>query len=137
MISAAFPTFLGVIIYLRFVRGVHLRGRHHVAAATAVVVLSVLAWVGLGSGELFDPQWARFPGFVGLTWLAVVLYLLIGTVIIGLVSVTLRLVFRVRGLGSTPIRRRVNPTRSRRDELNDIGANAATRRRLDAPQADP
>lgn len=55
-----------------------------------LVVLSSAALVGVGSGEVFDPRWARVPAFVGWTWLAVVLYLTVGLAVVALVAALTR-----------------------------------------------
>ncbi|MGU3437711.1 metallophosphoesterase [Actinomycetes bacterium M1A6_2h] len=62
------------------------------AVAVALFVMWVLAVVGLGSGVVFDPSWARAPGFVGLTWLAALLYLTLGVLVLGVVALAVRVV---------------------------------------------
>lgn len=51
-------------------------------------LLWVLAMIGVGSGELLDPSWARTPGFAGWVWLGTVFYLVLGLAIIGLASLS-------------------------------------------------
>lgn len=65
------------------------------------------AVVGIGSGEVFDPAWARIPAFIGLTWLACLLYLFLGTVTVGAVCGLVRLRFAASGVESTGTRLRV------------------------------
>ena len=60
-------------------------------------LLWVLAMIGVGSGELLDPSWARTPGFAGWVWLGTVFYLVLGLAIIGLASLVARMVRRLRG----------------------------------------
>lgn len=73
-----------------------------------LAVFWVLIIIGVGSGEVFDPDWARIPAFAGMVSLAVVFYLILGLMIVALGSLLYRLIRRVR--------RRSSP---RSDELND------------------
>ncbi|MCZ4079895.1 metallophosphoesterase [Rhodococcus sp. H36-A4] len=107
----AFGIFLALVclvIHLRFVRGTRLPRPYSLVADTVLAIMWVLALVGIGSGELFDPSWARLPGFLGLTWLAVILYLVLGTLLVGVVSLGIRIVSSLRGRESGTIRFRVN-----------------------------
>lgn len=91
--------FLALITYWlhrRLVRAPGLTGRAAAAADIALVVLFALALIASLSGTTLDPAWARPFGFVGWTWLAAVLYLVLGTLLIGLVVLGARLVRRVR-----------------------------------------
>lgn len=97
----------GFIVHRRYVRATRLPRPWSRVADAVLVAMWVLSLIGIGSGELFDPDWARVPGFIGLTWLAVVMYLLLGTMIIGAVTVGIRLVMAVRRRPSTPLRLRV------------------------------
>lgn len=106
----AFGVFLAVVclvIHLRFVRGTRLPRPYFLVADVVLVIMWALALVGIGSGELFDPSWARFPGFLGLTWLAVILYLVLGTLLVGVVTLGIRIVSSLRGRDSNAIRFRV------------------------------
>ncbi|PZT87904.1 MAG: metallophosphoesterase [Gordonia sp. (in: high G+C Gram-positive bacteria)] len=60
-------------------------------------LLWVLAIIGVGSGELLDPSWARTPGFVGWVWLGTVFYLVLGLAVIAVASLVARMVRRFRG----------------------------------------
>jgi predicted MPP superfamily phosphohydrolase len=59
-------------------------------------LLWVLAIIGVGSGELLDPSWARTPGFAGWVWLGTVFYLVLGLAIIAFASLVARMVRRFR-----------------------------------------
>ncbi|WP_302069244.1 hypothetical protein [Rhodococcus ruber] len=88
-------TFLALVtfwLHRRLVRAPGLRGRAAIAANTALGVLLVVALIGAQSGTSLDPRWARPFGFLGWTWLAVVLYLVLGTLLIGIVSLAARAV---------------------------------------------
>lgn len=61
-----------------------------------LAVLWVLVIIGIGSGDVFDPDWARIPAFAGMVWLAVVFYLILGLTVVALGSLVYRLVRRVR-----------------------------------------
>ncbi|MFI8566017.1 metallophosphoesterase [Rhodococcus sp. NPDC078407] len=73
-----------------------------------LALLWLCAVIGFGSGVVFDPAWARGPAFVGLTWLAAVLYLFLGTVVVGLVCTVVRVVFGVMRRDSAAARLRVS-----------------------------
>ncbi|OZD10324.1 metallophosphoesterase [Rhodococcus sp. 06-235-1A] len=73
-----------------------------------LALLWLCAVIGFGSGVVLDPSWARVPAFVGLTWLAVVLYLFLGTVLVGLVCTVLRVMFAVMRRESNNARLRVS-----------------------------
>ncbi|ORI20623.1 metallophosphoesterase [Rhodococcus sp. 1168] len=107
----AFGIFLALVclvIHLRFVRGTRLPRPYSLVAGAVFAIMWALALVGIGSGGLFDPSWARLPGFLGLTWLAVILYLVLGTLLVGIVTLGVRIVSSLRGRESGAIRFRVN-----------------------------
>ena len=107
-------TFLALVtfwLHRRLVRAPGLRGRAAIAANTALGVLLVVALIGAQSGTSLDPRWARPFGFLGWTWLAVVLYLVLGTLLIGIVSLAARAVRRFRRDAAHP------PDSSRRRAL--------------------
>ncbi|MGX7732237.1 metallophosphoesterase [Rhodococcus sp. 2H158] len=92
-------TFLALVtfwLHRRLVRAPGLRGRSAIAANTALGVLLVVALIGAQSGTSLDPRWARPFGFLGWTWLGVVLYLVLGTLLIGIVCLATRAVRRFR-----------------------------------------
>ncbi|KZF07014.1 MAG: metallophosphoesterase [Rhodococcus sp. (in: high G+C Gram-positive bacteria)] len=106
----AFGTFLALVallLHLRYVRATRLPRPYSIAADAVLVVTWILALIGTGSGELFDPTWSRLPAFVGLSWLAVVLYLVLGTLAVGIVTFGIRLVMAARRRESVAVRLRV------------------------------
>ncbi|SNT08378.1 metallophosphoesterase [Rhodococcoides kyotonense] len=107
LVFGTFLALVGLLLHLRYVRATRLPRPFSIIVDTVLVVMWALALIGIGSGELFDPAWARGPAFVGLSWLAVVLYLVLGTALIGLVTLGIRIVYRLRGKDSTDTRRRV------------------------------
>ncbi len=61
---AIFGAFLALVSYWvhrRLVRATGLTGRPARAVDVTLIVLWMLALVGVGSGEVFDPAWARIP----------------------------------------------------------------------------
>lgn len=106
----AFGTFLalvGLLLHFRYVRATRLSRPWSTAADVVLIGMWVLALIGIGSGELFDPAWARVPAFVGLSWLAVVLYLVLGTTVLGLLTLLIRIVMACARRDSTVVRVRV------------------------------
>lgn len=109
----AFGAFLALVSWLlhrRLTGAVGLGPRGTRAVAVVLAAAWVLALVGLGSGELFDPSWARGPAFVGWVWLAVMLYLALGLLLVAAVSGGVRLLSRSDGgesSGSGLTRRRL------------------------------
>ncbi|NGP05714.1 metallophosphoesterase [Rhodococcus sp. 14C212] len=98
-------TFLALVtfwLHRRLVRAPGLRGSSAVAANSALVVLLVVALIGAQSGTSLDPHWARPFGFLGWTWLAGVLYLVLGTLLIGAVSLAGRILRRLRRSNAAP-----------------------------------
>ncbi|GAC67312.1 metallophosphoesterase [Gordonia soli] len=81
----------------RLVRATGLTRPWSLVADGALVLLYVLALIGVSSGVLLDPAWARPFAFAGWVWLATVFYLVLGLLVVGLVAVVFRLVGRVRG----------------------------------------
>ncbi len=102
-----FLSLVGLLVHLRYVRATRMPRAGALAADVVIVVLSALAVIGFGSGEAFDPAWARLPAFVGLSWLAVVLYLVLGTLIVGLITLCIRIAMALRQQKSAAIRLRV------------------------------
>ncbi|QII06200.1 metallophosphoesterase [Rhodococcoides fascians A25f] len=91
-------------------------------ADVLLLLLWLCALIGFGSGVVFDPSWARGPAFVGLTWLAVVLYLFLGTVLVGLVCTVVRVVFATMRRDSATARLRVSRVGSAITALVSIAA---------------
>lgn len=94
-------------LHRRLVVATGISGRWAMVADTVLLigmVLGVCAFlVGMG---VLDPAWARPVGFAGYTWWAVVFYLILGSLLLGLVSLAIRAVSRLRGRG-----RQVRPQR--------------------------
>jgi hypothetical protein len=100
---------LGLIhfwLYRRIVRAPRLTGWAARLATAALVVLWALAVIGIGTGGVLPTSWARPLAFVGLTWLAAVLYLVLGLGAIAVVLLLARLA-RVRAAAPADPRRRV------------------------------
>lgn len=97
-------------LHRRLVRATGLGRPWSTVADVALAILAALAFIGLTTGRLFDPGWARAPAFVGLVWVATVFYLILGLLVVGLISVVLRVVGRLRGsdrrAGINTVRRR-------------------------------
>ncbi|WP_137724127.1 metallophosphoesterase [Prescottella subtropica] len=82
---AVFGVFLALVtwwVHRRLVRATGLTGRPAHTAGATLITAWVLALVGIGAGEVFDPTWARIPGFVGWVWLAALLYLVLGLLVV-------------------------------------------------------
>ncbi|MGB6275691.1 MAG: metallophosphoesterase [Rhodococcus sp. (in: high G+C Gram-positive bacteria)] len=107
--------FVGVFLLLvtlflhwRFLSVTRMPTRPKRAVDAALALLWLGAVIGFGSGVEFDPSWARGPAFVGLSWLAVVLYLFLGTVLVAVVCTVMRVVFAARRRDSSSARLRVS-----------------------------
>ncbi|RMB75769.1 metallophosphoesterase [Rhodococcus sp. SBT000017] len=106
--------FVGVFLLLvtlflhwRFLSVTRMPTRPKRAVDAVLALLWLGAVIGFGSGVEFDPSWARGPAFVGLSWLAVVLYLFLGTVLVAVVCTVMRVVFAARRRDSSSARLRV------------------------------
>lgn len=106
--------FVGVFLLLvtlflhwRFLSVTRMPTRPKRAVDAVLALLWLGAVIGFGSGVEFDPSWARGPAFVGLSWLAVVLYLFLGTVLVAVVCTVVRMVFAARRRDSSAARLRV------------------------------
>lgn len=89
--------FLALLTYLLHRRLVRTPGLPRPAALAADLVLVVLFVLTLGAsgvGTVLDPAWARPIGFLGWSWLAVVLYLMLGLLLIGVALFVARLARR-------------------------------------------
>ncbi|MFC4604645.1 metallophosphoesterase [Rhodococcus kronopolitis] len=121
LLFGAFLALVSWLLHRRLTRSLGLGPRGTRATGAALVVAWLFALVGLGSGEVFDPAWARVPGWVGWVWLAVLLYLALGLLLVAAGAGVARLVT------TSPFgRRRVAPhetDQSRRRVLR--GATAA------------
>ncbi|QBJ94652.1 metallophosphoesterase [Rhodococcus sp. ABRD24] len=103
-----FGIFLALVTWLlhrRLVRATGLSRRTARAADLALVLLWALAMLGIGTGEVFHPRWTRIPGFVGWVWLAAMLYLVAGLLVVSIGSGIARAAGRPRP--TDPSRRRV------------------------------
>ncbi|MFY2791691.1 metallophosphoesterase [Rhodococcus sp. MALMAid1271] len=103
-----FLLLISLFLHWRFLSVTRAPARFARTADVLLVVLWLCATIGFGSGVVLDPSWARVPAFVGLTWLAVVLYLFLGTVLVGLVCTVLRVASRAMGRDSAALRLRVS-----------------------------
>ncbi|UYP17289.1 metallophosphoesterase [Rhodococcus sp. Z13] len=91
--------FLALITFWLHRRLVRAPGLTGPAAFTADLALAVMFALILGAslvGTTLDPSWARPIGYLGWSWLAVVLYLVLGCIVVGLVRLVLRLARRGR-----------------------------------------
>lgn len=98
-----FAVFLALVtwwLHRRLVRATGLGRPSSVVVDVTLVVLWVLAVIGVGSGEAFDPGWARPPGWVGWVWLGAMFYLVLGLLLVALVSLLTRLFGRLRRTGN-------------------------------------
>lgn len=96
---------LGLITFWfhrRLVRATGISGRWAVVADVTLVLLAAASAVGFQTGGLFDPAWARPIAYIGMTWLAVGMYLIFGITAIGVCCLVARLVRRLRGRPSAP-----------------------------------
>jgi predicted MPP superfamily phosphohydrolase len=96
------------LLHRRYVRSTRLPRAAAVAADTVIVIGALLAVVGVLSGRVLDPAWARWPAFLGWTWMAVVLYLVLGTAVVGVVTLAMRALAAVRRRDSSSARLRVH-----------------------------
>ncbi|WP_278265349.1 metallophosphoesterase [Nocardia sp. AG03] len=106
VIAAAVLGLIHLLLHRRLVRATGLRGRWAVAADGVLVAGWVLAIAGILVGAEISPHPWRPLGFLGLTWLAVVFYLVLGLAVLGVVLLILRLVARFRGEPGADGRRR-------------------------------
>lgn len=83
-------------LYRRLTRPTELGPRARRATGATLAVLWLSAVVGVGSGELFSPSWARPPGAVGWVWLAAAVYLAAGLAAIAVVNGLARVARRRR-----------------------------------------
>ena len=110
---AIFFALLTYWLHRRLVRAPGLTGRAAWAADAALVTLALLAVAASSVGTTLDPSWARPIGFLGWTWLAVVLYLGLGILLIGLFALGARLVRWVRRRSATHSDEPADPSKRR------------------------
>ncbi|MDI6627422.1 MAG: metallophosphoesterase [Rhodococcus sp. (in: high G+C Gram-positive bacteria)] len=103
-----FLLLITLFLHWRFLSVTRMPTRPKRAADAALALLWLGAVIGFGSGVEFDPSWARGPAFVGLSWLAVVLYLFLGTIVVAVVCTVVRVVFAARKRDSSAVRLRVS-----------------------------
>ncbi|OZF43139.1 metallophosphoesterase [Rhodococcus sp. 14-1411-2a] len=103
-----FLLLITLFLHWRFLSLTRMPTRPKRAVDAALALLWLGAVIGFGSGVEFDPSWARGPAFVGLSWLAVVLYLFLGTILVAVVCTVVRVVFAARKRDSSAVRLRVS-----------------------------
>ena len=103
-----FLLLLTLFLHWRFLSVTRMPTRPKLAVDVVLVLLWLGAVIGFGSGSEFDPSWARGPAFVGLSWLAVVLYLFLGTLLVAVICTVVRVVFAARHRDSSAVRLRVD-----------------------------
>ena len=86
LIGATVLALVTFLLYRRLVRATGLQGRSRTAAVTVLVALAVVAVVGSASGTLVSPDWAWPIAWLGWTWVAVVLYLVLGIAVLALLQ---------------------------------------------------
>lgn len=89
-------------LHRRLVRATALPRPWSLVVDSLLVVLWLLAVVGSGSGEVFDPGWARGPAFAGWVWLGTAFYIALGLLALYGLSGSARLVRRARRSGEEP-----------------------------------
>ncbi|UPW08640.1 metallophosphoesterase [Gordonia terrae] len=93
-------------LHRRIVRATALPRPWSIIADILLVMLWALVLVGFAAGRSVDPSWSRPFAFVGLVWMAAVLYLFLGLAVIGLVSFAAHVVRSIRrrrsGVQDTP-----------------------------------
>lgn len=93
-------------LHRRIVRATALPRPWSIVADVLLVVLWALVLVGFAAGRSVDPSWSRPFAFVGLVWMAAVLYLFLGLAVVGLVSFAAHVVRSIRrrrsGVQDTP-----------------------------------
>lgn len=105
---AVVGVFLGAVhfwLYRRLARASELGARGALAVGGVLGAGWVLAIVGLGTGSYFPPSWARPFAYAGLTWLAVVFYLVLGVLLVAVVLLLGR-ILRIRAARPGDARRR-------------------------------
>lgn len=100
-----------VLLHRRLVRAPGVPGRWASVATTVLIILGLCTIVGMLSGDSLDPSLASPIAAVGLTWLSVLFYLLLGLMVIGLACLAARVARRVQGRPTPP------PEPSRRQAL--------------------
>ncbi|MFZ3395586.1 metallophosphoesterase [Rhodococcus sp. 105337] len=113
LVMAIFFALITYWLHRRLVRAPGVTGRAALGADLALVVLAVFAIAAGSVGTTLDPSWARPIGFLGWTWLAVVLYLGLGVLLIGLFALGARLVRRVRDRSRPRTDEPADPSRRR------------------------
>lgn len=97
-----FSVVLGLLTWWmqrRLVRATEMPRPWSTVVTAALATLWVLAVVGVGSGNVFDPRWSRFPAFVGWAWLGIAFYIALGLLVILLALLAARLVRLLQAAG--------------------------------------
>ncbi|MFT4124943.1 MAG: metallophosphoesterase [Gordonia sp. (in: high G+C Gram-positive bacteria)] len=92
-----FPIALALItfwVHRRLVRATRLPAPWSRVVDAGLIVLWGLASLGIATGRELDPAFFRAPAWLGLTWLATVLYLVLGLSVVAVLSLIARVVGR-------------------------------------------
>lgn len=95
LFAALFFALITFWLHRRLVRATGLSRPWSVVTDVLLVVLWALTLIGVATGRILDPTWFRIPAFIGLTWMAAVLYLVLGLAIVAVISLVFRLVNRL------------------------------------------
>jgi predicted MPP superfamily phosphohydrolase len=96
LVFAAFLALITFWLHRRIVRATAMPRPWSIVADAVLVIMWAFAVVGIATGRELNPSAFRAPAWLGLAWLAVVLYLVLGVIVVGLMSLIWRLVLRVR-----------------------------------------
>lgn len=106
LFAALFLALITFWLHRRIVRATAMPRPWSAITDVVLVVMWALTVVGVATGRLLDPAWFRIPAFIGLTWMAAVLYLVLGLALVGIASLVARAIRRVRGTtGEDAVRR--------------------------------
>ncbi|KQU03136.1 metallophosphoesterase [Rhodococcus sp. Leaf7] len=93
-----FAVVLAIVTYVlhrRLVVATRLSGTARHGADLVLVLFWAAAVIGIGSGEVLNPSWARYVAYPGLTWLAALLYLSLGAIVLALGALVVRIAGRL------------------------------------------
>ncbi len=104
VIAAVVLALLHLLLHRRLVRATGLGRRWGRVVDTVLAIGWATALVGAIVGVVVPAGWLRPIGFVGLTWMAAVFYLMLGLAVIGIVLLAMRILARC-GVTVTPLHR--------------------------------